>query len=167
MDITKNMKDGQKSTKTTPAAGPTVVRHLQSTGDKNSSKAETQPSPKLTFQARRKMVMEMIVSLYRDMLAVHDTRRRWIGTMTDLMELTHEAWQSDLFVDSHGRRLSFKAMAAHVCHVLHRHKVVNPYSYVEKSRRRKVSTEPILDRYTHLAIDYRLKNPMYMEMEFI
>ena len=117
------------------------------------------------FRETRRQLKQRIIAAFHSLLAVNDSGRKWQGTMTDLMELTHEAWLAERYLDRTGRPLAFKVMARHVCRVLHCRVVPNPYTFVEKSRTRKGTLiEPILDRYTRLVIQYRLQNPMLMEM---
>lgn len=172
MNIKKNTEKRLLSVETAAVAGPKEVRHFpeEVVGNKNDENVEMAgggSSSEPPFDEKRQKVMTVLVKYYRHLLTNPDGGRHWIGTMTDLMELTHDVWKADHFVDRQGRQLSFKAMAAHICRVLHCRHLPNPYIFVEKSRYRKGTMEPILDRYTHLAIDYRLQNPMCMEIKYI
>lgn len=166
MNIMKNTPIADKS-QTSTAAGPSLVRHF-SYGDKlgTNLKSSTDLS-KLRFREARQKVKNLLIETFNELMSHSSSNRYWAGTMTDLMELTHEIWLSSHFDDGTGRQISFRKMAAHVCRVLNCRNIPNPYTFVEKSRHRKcVLIEPILDRYTRLALAAHLKNPMYMEMKF-
>ena len=159
MDTMKNTKKSVSSIENT-VAGPAMVRHFP------SDPIIVCCAPDSTiFREKRRQLKARIISVFHTLLEVGDSGRRWEGTMTDLMELTHEAWLAERYLDRSGRPLPFKTMALRVCRALHCREVPNPYTFVEKSRNRKcVLIEPILDRYTRLMMQYKLQNPMMMEM---
>lgn len=144
-------------------AGSSEVRRLS----KNAEMRANAPQPDRR-ETRRKLKNCIIATFHEIMKLDASYGLKWRGTILDLMELTHLAWESDNFFDRHGRLLAFNVMAAHVCRVMHCNVVRNPYTSVERARQRKgVRALPILDRYTDLAIEYRLKNPMMLEVSSV
>ena len=164
------MQNTQKSVRedNLTVAGPTAVRHFQRVDSfPEAGQVMSGDERKEALRAARRKVRDSIATVFRYLMTVDDSPRYWTGTMTDLMELTHDIWESERFYDRSGRPLTFRVMARHICRVLHCRVVPNPYTFVEKSRQRKgVTIEPILDRYAHLALDYRLQNPMMMELGY-
>lgn len=115
----------------------------------------------------RQKLMNRIVDLFnRIMLLPYPTTYYWHGTLSDLIELTHNAWLTGEFTDSQGRPLTFSAMAANVCRLLHCRHVASPYALVDRAKNRKgVRGMPVIDRYIKLVVEGHLQNPMYLDLK--
>ena len=85
----------------------------------------------------------------------------WMESKTDLMDMVHEAFMTELLVDSQGRPYSFAGIAKRACAVLHVPEPSNPYSIAYKARGRKgVRQKSFFSRYCWMLYCKNISNPL-------
>lgn len=73
---------------------------------------------------------------------------RWMGTKTDLLEMTHLIYETGEIKDEMGRPATFLWLVRRVCNNLHVSVPCNPNTLVSKAMQRKnVQQAPLLERY--------------------
>lgn len=90
----------------------------------------------------------------------------WTGTTTDLVELTHLAWQTGRISDACGRPMTFKALVHHIFYILHAREPRRPSNIIYNLQRRKcIYTRPLLERYHSLIYEGQLRNPLQTDLK--
>ena len=85
----------------------------------------------------------------------------WIENKTDLMELAHVAYMTEMVKDGQGRPYKFAAIAHRLCSVLHVPMPYNPYSVAYNARTRKgVRQQTFFDRYCWMMYFRKISNPL-------
>lgn len=91
-----------------------------------------------------------------------DENLYWVESKTDLMEIIHEVYMTDLLVDGDGRPSTFRVIVKRACAVLHVPMPSNPYSivYNARSRRKGVKQTSVFSRYCWHLYTKRSSNPL-------
>lgn len=85
----------------------------------------------------------------------------WMETVTDLMDLSHEVYMTELLLDSQGRPFGFMRLVKRACAVLHVTLPANPYSMAFNARNRKgVRQTSMFSRYCWLMHFKGKDNPL-------
>ena len=109
-------------------------------------------------QKARKAMAEQAVELMR-----RSTRENlyWIENKTDLMEMAHVAFMTEMIKDGQGRPYKFADIAKRLCDVLHVPVPSNPYSVAYNARTRKgIRQQTFFSRYCWMMFFRRVANPL-------
>lgn len=131
--------------------------------DINAKRRESHEYADTLSREQRTQARERMTRQVAELLA-HSPRENiyWMETKTDLMELLHEAFMTDLLVDGDGRPFNFKRIAERACAVLHVPLPSNPYSIVYNARtnRKGVKQTSIFSRYCWHLYCRNISNPI-------
>ena len=121
----------------------------------------TEYSDTLTREQRQR-AMELMASQFCELLGRSPRENLyWQGSVTDLMDLSHEVYLSERLVDSHGRPYGFRRIVELACQVLHVVTTCNPYSMAFNARNRKgVRQTSFFSRYCWLMFKSHTPNPL-------
>lgn len=75
---------------------------------------------------------------------------RWLGTVSDLVELVHMMWYDGLTIDEHGQVLNFSTTVNLLCERLHLRSPRKPNTVMNNVRKRKNPDLLLLTRCRHL-----------------
>lgn len=75
---------------------------------------------------------------------------RWLGTVSDLVELVHMMWYDGLTIDEHGQVLNFSTSVNRLCERLGLHAPRKPNTVMNNIRNRKNYDRMLLVRCQHL-----------------
>ena len=75
---------------------------------------------------------------------------RWLGTVSDLVELVHMMWYDGLTIDEHGQVLNFSTTVNLLCERLHLPSPRKPNTGMNNVRKRKNPDLLLLTRCRHL-----------------
>ena len=75
---------------------------------------------------------------------------RWLGTVSDLVELVHMMWYDGLTIDEHGQVLNFSTTVNLLCERLHLPSPRKPNTVMNNVRKRKNPDLLLLTRCRHL-----------------
>ena len=75
---------------------------------------------------------------------------RWLGTVSDLVELVHMMWYDGLTIDEHGQVLNFSTTVNLLCERLHLSSPRKPNTVMNNVRKRKNPDLLLLTRCRHL-----------------
>lgn len=141
---------------------------MNGTGDKKAPRLFSELSPEELKTERGMLIRDLCKTFHKIMILDGSSHYRWRGTLIDLMELTHSVWLTGEFSGKDGRPLSFITMAKHVCQVMHRREVANPFVLVNHATKRKgVRGMSVIDRYTKLRVQYLTEFPMDLDIKCI
>ena len=102
--------------------------------------------------------VQLLLEQYTDKDNLH-----WQGSVNDLMEVLHIAFTSCLITGADGQYLSFAAIVARACSLLHVRAPRNPYERASRaSQRQGFRSRPYIDRYTQL-LD-RTDQPLWLQV---
>ena len=112
-------------------------------------------------QARRQLAAEVEQLLSRTPAdGLH-----WQGTKTDLMEALHVVYLTGSVLNPDGRSVTFQALVARVCRVLHVTPPANPYAYATRASLRKgIYQSAFLERYCHMLYHGGLPRPLHQQL---
>lgn len=113
-------------------------------------------------EARRRLTEEFV-----ELLRLRpEDGARWTGTMMDLMEAAHIAYEQGSLHDEDGHPGSFYSVARRVCLALRVTPPANPHSCATRAAQRKgVREEPFLLRYKWLLFKGGVENPLMKMIE--
>lgn len=115
----------------------------------------------LTREQRRHALSEMARQFAELLARSPDENLYWMETTTDLMDLSHEVYLSEMLVDSQGRPYSFGRLVTRACAVLHVPRPANPYSMAFNARNRKgVKQMSLFSRFCWLMYSKKSSNPL-------
>lgn len=108
-------------------------------------------------EARRRLTEEFV-----ELLCLRpEDGAQWTGTLTDLMEVVHIAYEQGTVRGDDGRAGTFRGLARHICTVLNMTPPDNPRTYATRAAQRKgVREEPFIDRYTWLLFQRGVEHPL-------
>ena len=87
-------------------------------------------------------------SFVRLLSSRYDDNLYWVGLQTDLLEVVRIVFDDGLVRDRSGVPLPLLHLVRHSCAVLHQYMPRNPYSLMQRARRRKgVRRQTMLERY--------------------
>ena len=90
-----------------------------------------------------------------------DENLYWTESTTDLMDISHEVYLTEMLVDSQGRPMAFGKIVSRACAVLHVVRPSNPYSMAFNARNRKgVRQTSFFSRYCWLMFSKRSGHPL-------
>lgn len=85
----------------------------------------------------------------------------WQESTTDLMDVAHEVYMTEMLVDGQGRPCGFGPIVRRACAVLHVPTPANPYSMAFNARNRKgVRQTSFFSRYCWMMYVKRVSNPL-------
>ncbi len=91
---------------------------------------------------------ELGESFVRLLSSRYDDNLYWVGLQTDLLEVVRIVFDDGLVRDRAGVPLPLLHLVRHSCAVLHQYMPRNPYSLMQRARRRKgVRRQTMLERY--------------------
>ena len=79
-----------------------------------------------------------------------DSQVRWLGTVSDLVELVHMMWYDGLTIDEHGQVLNFSTTVNLLCERLNLPSPRKPNTVMNNVRKRKNPDLLLLTRCRHL-----------------
>ena len=109
------------------------------------------------FTANEKELMmrnelRVIEEMKQLMECSEDDGLRWRGTKTDLVEMVHILWESELLRDDDGLPVTFRELLLRCCRVLHTAVPRDPASYLAQARQCKgMRRMPLLLRYKYIG----------------
>ena len=96
----------------------------------------------MNAQERREAMLRVTADFVK---VLNGETRQWDGTMTDLMEVAHVAYECGTVRDEYGRVLTFTQLAHQACAALHLQPPRNLRQLAYRARNRKgVRKSPIL-----------------------
>lgn len=85
----------------------------------------------------------------------------WQESVTDLIDLSHEVYMTEMLKDNEGRPFPFGGIVKRACAVLHVVEPRNPYSMAYNARNRKgVKQVSLFSRYCWLMYMRKSANPL-------
>ncbi len=115
---------------------------------------ETKENEMQMMKMKEKEVRERIViDMQRLLTHKEEEGLTWNSTKTDLMEMTHILFCTDLMRDAEGLPMTFRELVRRVCLIVHVTPPRNPYHLVGRAQIRKGRKMlPLLERYKGLEV---------------
>ncbi len=123
--------------------------------------AVTEYSTTLTKEQRKYALNQMTMNFCELLERSRYENLYWMGSMIDLVDLTHEVYMTETLIDRQGTPLPFALIAKRIFAALHMPMPSNLYSMAYNARNRKgVRQVSIFSRFCWMLFDKKASRPL-------
>ena len=128
---------------------------------KNTHQVTLKLNNKQVSNAKQRLIDEFTTLLTADITEP----LKWKYSMTDLMEITHIVFLSDMLVEDDGSNCTFLSLVRSACNRFGLHMPSNPSSYVNRAQNRKnIRSRSFFDLYCWQLYEQKINYPLCLSL---